>query len=460
MIIPSKLMSMEVTEWTADDVEEFLKANMATYQLDSQYIGILKAENIQGRPLLLLTVKDLQYIGLPIGHCKSIEWLVEELKTQKGISMPRPAKHGLPLSDEDLLSRIKRRNTVMLSPSSLAKPSIYEPMQEVLEERIFDDRPCEDDGIPPTSLLYDAFGEFLDIYDGRTDVRGLNLVNVPMLQGAVDDFAEEMCKFFANDNHRKSSGIDLLNEIFSARYNGDCIPVLIADQGTTGAQYTIYSVASIISEFRNISVGNSEIPEAKLIGRFARSIVHGMERFPNEVEGLNRIPSLGITIIAHEVKFYAILSLDTQFRIDSQPILVKFSPSHAPKLLAYQRVPGGWYGIAMEYLVDAVPIFMHEHIAEHVKAWKSDLKKLVAEFHNQGFVHGDLRDANIISGHDGRVQLVDFDWGGKDGEVSYPVFRLNPELTEGRTSQDLIIRMADDIRILDRTLEKLIQRRI
>lgn len=30
--------------------------------------------------------------------------------------------------------------------------------------------------------------------------------------------------------------------------------------------------------------------------------------------------------------------------------------------------------------------------------------------------------------------LVDFDWGGKDGEVFYPTRNLHDELREGRTS--------------------------
>ncbi|KAN0068531.1 hypothetical protein V8E54_013255 [Elaphomyces granulatus] len=45
------------------------------------------------------------------------------------------------------------------------------------------------------------------------------------------------------------------------------------------------------------------------------------------------------------------------------------------------------------------------------------LRRLISEFYNRGLVHGDLRDANVISGDDGCVKLVDFDWGGKDGEV-------------------------------------------
>ena len=88
---------------------------------------------------------------------------------------------------------------------------------------------------------------------------------------------------------------------------------------------------------------------------------------------------------------------------------------------------------------------MHKCISKYFGRWKSDLQELVAEFHNMGFVHGDLRDTNILSGDDGSVKLVDFDWGGRGGAVSYPTPRLN---------RDLRITKEDDLRILGNTLEK------
>jgi len=106
----------------------------------------------------------------------------------------------------------------------------------------------------------------------------------------------------------------------------------------------------------------------------------------------------------------------------------------APALLAHQYLPGGWIGVAMEYIPDAVPITLHKSISKHFELWKTDLQDLVTAFHNEGFVHGDLRDA---SGNDGHVKVIDFDWGGKDGEVSYPTPKLNRELLEGRPSGGL-----------------------
>ena len=53
------------------------------------------------------------------------------------------------------------------------------------------------------------------------------------------------------------------------------------------------------------------------------------------------------------------------------------------------------------------------------------IRQAVDTFHKEGFVHGDLRAANIFVKklNDGEwdVQLIDFDWAGREGEVRYPM---------------------------------------
>lgn len=87
-------------------------------------------------------------------------------------------------------------------------------------------------------------------------------------------------------------------------------------------------------------------------------------------------------------------------------------------------------------------------------AYPQQLRQLVSDFHEEGLVHGDLRHPNIIIEGD-RVLLLDFDWGGREGEVSYPTARLCKELTEGRSHNGLKITKEDDKRILDATLKGL-----
>ncbi|KAF5316411.1 hypothetical protein D9619_006304 [Psilocybe cf. subviscida] len=161
-------------------------------------------------------------------------------------------------------------------------------------------------------------------------------------------------------------------------------------------------------------------------------------------------------------------------------ILVKFSRSYcadlhslcfergrAPKLLGFQRLPGGWFAIAMEYLSDAIGIVQvpfSDHWsdgmlcdkAQLLAHFKTELTELVDGFHKEGFVHGDLRCANILSNKSGdEVWLIDFDWGGRDGEVHYPIWNLNKDLQTGRLSKTLDISKKDDTRILHAALRQL-----
>ena len=74
-------------------------------------------------------------------------------------------------------------------------------------------------------------------------------------------------------------------------------------------------------------------------------------------------------------------------------------------------------------------------------------------FHRDRFVHGDLREPNILCDED-QVMLIDFDWGGKVEEAYYPFTRLRSELMDGRYDASLITK-ADDIRVLGSTLKKM-----
>lgn len=127
---------------------------------------------------------------------------------------------------------------------------------------------------------------------------------------------------------------------------------------------------------------------------------------------------------------------------------------YAPKILAFERLPGGWFAVAMEFLENALHIPFAKNATLCQVDWTKQLRNLVSAFHDKDLVHGDLRDANIICDGDS-VMLIDFDWAGKEGQVSYPVFNLNPDLLQGRASKDLLIRKEDDIRILDNTLAQL-----
>ncbi|KAG0702543.1 hypothetical protein DFH29DRAFT_875082 [Suillus ampliporus] len=97
----------------------------------------------------------------------------------------------------------------------------------------------------------------------------------------------------------------------------------------------------------------------------------------------------------------------------------------APKLLYYgpinitSHMPS--YGtlrmVVMEY-VDGTTAYSSSKLPEN---YHHDLTKAINYCHAQGFVFGDLRKPNVMITKDDKVQLIDFDWAGREGEVRYPI---------------------------------------
>lgn len=99
----------------------------------------------------------------------------------------------------------------------------------------------------------------------------------------------------------------------------------------------------------------------------------------------------------------------------------------APKLRAYSKLHGGWFMVVMDYVGDT-----HEEVSDMDSPSASAKKKITARtqeivksLHDAGFVHGDIRDTNVMVQKEGdpaeRILLIDFDWAGKIGEVKYPM---------------------------------------
>ncbi|KAF8584767.1 hypothetical protein K439DRAFT_1345081 [Ramaria rubella] len=122
-----------------------------------------------------------------------------------------------------------------------------------------------------------------------------------------------------------------------------------------------------------------------------------------------------------------------------RPIVVKFvrtypkdlhefcvSLNSAPTLLGFDKLPGGWFMVVMEFMMDYIPLseVKKRNLFEsaHLNTIHGMVSNVVDKFHNANFVHGDVRDANILVPIDGAnvVKFVDFDWGGKVQEVRYP----------------------------------------
>ncbi|KAG6377490.1 hypothetical protein JVT61DRAFT_15298 [Boletus reticuloceps] len=102
----------------------------------------------------------------------------------------------------------------------------------------------------------------------------------------------------------------------------------------------------------------------------------------------------------------------------------------APELLYYGEInvePGmSSYGdlrmVVMEY-VDGLTLNKAWEQRKVPQSFQSDLCKAFQHLHDAGYVYGDLRQPNVMIMREGKVQLIDFDWAGKEpeGEVKCPV---------------------------------------
>lgn len=92
----------------------------------------------------------------------------------------------------------------------------------------------------------------------------------------------------------------------------------------------------------------------------------------------------------------------------------------APALKGFQELPGGWHMVVMDMigndycrLSDFPPPYSHFE----------DITRKLTLLHQENYVHGDIRDTNIMVKRDGvqGFRLVDFDWSGRIGQVRYPM---------------------------------------
>ena len=158
---------------------------------------------------------------------------------------------------------------------------------------------------------------------------------------------------------------------------------------------------------------------------------------------LDRVHSTGlITVDADNERHAIYLAKGPPDLSGDATVLVKFTPKYneaahrmlagqtpplAPKLFSCRRVIGGLWMVVMEYLSDAKPLYHFfpqsslRPPSPDVRIVQRDLSKALELLHNEDFVFGDLRGANVLySPKDGgRAFLVDFDGVGKHGEDRY-----------------------------------------
>jgi hypothetical protein len=154
--------------------------------------------------------------------------------------------------------------------------------------------------------------------------------------------------------------------------------------------------------------------------------------------------------------------------IDGEKICVKFVRSYskevhahcasnnfAPALKGFEALPGGWYMVIMEMVgEDYCLLSDFEDDYPHGE----DIREKLISLHHHHYVHGDIRDVNILVRKDGAqgFKLLDLDWSGRIGEARYPmnVNRFLVWRPDGAKDGELI--QADhDIQMLNAMFEDL-----
>ena len=149
------------------------------------------------------------------------------------------------------LDPIRGSKLLKETPSRMGKPSTYITLQRSLDGRILDDRP-EADPIPPLSLLYHGFGQFMDDFNKgiRVDSKQRDL------ERNVDQFAAEMVKFYKDEGSRKVKGLLTLNHILGKTL----MAATIGKSCTDGHCLGPHNAVTCIVEFNNELAEINAIP--------------------------------------------------------------------------------------------------------------------------------------------------------------------------------------------------------
>jgi hypothetical protein len=124
------------------------------------------------------------------------------------------------------------------------------------------------------------------------------------------------------------------------------------------------------------------------------------------------------------------------------------SMGFAPALTGFECVAGGWYMIVMDAITDEFSLVDRPSASLY-----EPIKGRVVALHQQGYVHGDLRDTNLMVRRNGapEMMLFDFDWAGEIGKVRYPInVNRGPNLTRPDGAYDgELITVEHDVEMLD-----------
>ena len=122
----------------------------------------------------------------------------------------------------------------------------------------------------------------------------------------------------------------------------------------------------------------------------------------------------------------------------------------APRIRNCIRISADWTAVIMDMSLYKVLFDLQLSKVEQDRV-KRQVMRIVEILHEGGFVHGDVRDSNILVDpaslviNDVSVHLIDFDWAGRVGEARYPmrVNRMTVKRPAGVEGGELITQQHD-----------------
>lgn len=124
----------------------------------------------------------------------------------------------------------------------------------------------------------------------------------------------------------------------------------------------------------------------------------------------------------------------------------------APKLRGCEVLPGGWYMVVMDNLVQVGYDLLADlpDTEQLPRSAFDNIEMQLKELHSQQLVHGDIRESNIFTNKDRtKLMLIDFDWAGVEDDVQYPPYVNYLDVRRPQDARDgLPIKAAHDIEML------------
>ncbi|EGO23318.1 hypothetical protein SERLADRAFT_391072 [Serpula lacrymans var. lacrymans S7.9] len=93
----------------------------------------------------------------------------------------------------------------------------------------------------------------------------------------------------------------------------------------------------------------------------------------------------------------------------------------APALRGFEKIAGGWFMVVMDMLPADFEMLSARTGRLPLSVF-TDISAKLESLHEAGYVHGDIRDTNIMVSKTNKTQfmIVDFDWAGSIEEARYP----------------------------------------